>query len=61
MGDSEFFNVFILFCTYKCACCNVFIHPDFPKRPQALNYGAYWPGEPLMASAGFACSVLQET
>jgi len=50
-----------LFCTYKCACYNVFIHPDFPKRPQALNFGAYWPSEPLPASACFVYSVLQET
>jgi len=58
--DSEFFNVFILFCTYKCACYDVFIYPDFPKRPQALNCGADWPSEPLLASAGFVYSVLQE-
>lgn len=58
--DSEFFNVFILFCTYKCAFCNVFIHSDFPKRPQALNCGAYWPSESLLASAGFVHGVMQE-
>jgi hypothetical protein len=34
--DIEFFNVLIMFCTYKCVCYNAFIHPDFPKRPQAF-------------------------